>query len=158
MKLRLGGVDPNSEIFGVCDAAHRTEGNSRPRYGGALFKGLYSGAIFSFSQQGLVPSRSSMHADIVGLDKLIEYGLLCLSIARFLGYVSRGPFKIYMDSKSGIELFENLKINDKTSSINMRFNYIRDLINRRVIMLIFIPGAVNTADVLTNEESSIGGL
>jgi hypothetical protein len=149
MELKLGGPDPDSELFGICDAAHRTEGNSKPRYGGSLFKGWHSGAVFSFSQQGAIPSRSSMHAEINGLDKLIEYGLLALSIIRYMGYKDRGPFKIYMDSRSGIELCENLKVSAKTSSINMRVNYIRDLINRRVIMLIFVPGAINTADILT---------
>jgi hypothetical protein len=95
-----------------------------------------------------------MHAEIVAIDKLIEVALLVLSIARFCGYKCDKPFKIYTDSKSGIELLENLKITAKTSSINMRVNYIRDLINRRVIMFVFIPGFVNTADVLTKSLSA----
>jgi hypothetical protein len=154
MGLWLRGDDPDAEFFGICDAAHRTEGNSRPRYGGAIFKGWRSGAVHSFSQQGLIPARSSMHAEVVGIDKLIELALLTLQIARFCGYKCDKPFKIYTDSKSGVELLENLKITAKTSSINMRVNHIRDLINRRVIMLVFIPGFVNTADVLTKSLSA----
>jgi hypothetical protein len=149
MKLCFRGDDPDAEFFGVCDAAHRTEGNSRPRYAGLIFRGWHSGAVHSFSQQGLVPSRSSMHAEVTGIDRIIEFGLLVQCIARFCGYTCDKPFKIYTDSKSGIELLENLKITSKTSSINMRVNYIRDLINRRIIVLVFIPGFVNTADALT---------
>jgi hypothetical protein len=66
-----------------------------------------------------------------------------------MGYEQTQPIKIYIDSKSGVELCENLKVGVKTSSINMRVNYIRELINRRVITLVFIPGAINTADILT---------
>jgi hypothetical protein len=149
MKLSLGGDDPDSEFFGVCDAAHRTEVSSKPRLGGALYKGRRAGAFYCFSQQGTLPARSSTTAEIMALDKLLEPLLVAYGILRFLGYRSKGPIKIYMDSKSGIELCENLKVSSKTSSINMRINYIRDLINRRVIMLVFIPGAINPADVLT---------
>ena len=36
----------------------------------------------------------------------------------------------------------------------MRVNYIRDLINRRVIILVFIPGFINPADTLTKSLSA----
>lgn len=42
-----------------------------------------------------------------------------------------------------------LKVNHKTRHINLRIHYIRELINSKVINLIFVPSELNVADVLT---------
>jgi exoribonuclease II len=64
------------------------------------------------------------------------------------------PTRIYMDNKSAIQLCEIFKINHKVRHINIRINYIRELINNKVIELHFIASNFNVADVLTKPLAS----
>ena len=57
--------------------------------------------------------------------------------------------KVLVDSKSAILLCKTLKAPNKTKHINMRINYIRELINARIISLHFIMSEKNVADMLT---------
>jgi len=44
-----------------------------------------------------------------------------------------------------------LKITHKTSAMNVRVNFIRDCINKRVIELHFIQSELNVADIMTKQ-------
>ncbi len=46
-----------------------------------------------------------------------------------------------------------LKTTHKTSAINVRVNFIRQCINKRVIELHFIPSKLNVADIMTKQLS-----
>jgi hypothetical protein len=61
------------------------------------------------------------------------------------------PVKIFIDNKSAIELWTMLKITHKTSAMNVRVNFIRDCINKRVIELHFIQSELNVADIMTKQ-------
>ena len=63
------------------------------------------------------------------------------------------PVKIYIDNRSAIELCTMLKTTHKTSAINVRVNFIRQCINKRVIELHFIPSNLNVADIMTKQLS-----
>jgi len=63
------------------------------------------------------------------------------------------PVKIFIDNKSAIELCTMLKITHKTSAINVRVNFIRECINKRVIELHFIQSDLNVADIMTKQLS-----
>ena len=56
---------------------------------------------------------------------------------------------VLVDSKSAILLCNTLKSTTKTKHINLRINYIRELINARIISLHFIVSEENVADLLT---------
>ena len=71
------------------------------------------------------------------------------SILAFMGYEQTKPTKVYVDNKSAIELCRTLKVSHKVRHVNVRIHYIRELINARVIELVFIPSEFNVADVLT---------
>ena len=72
-------------------------------------------------------------------------------ILTFLGFNKEAQecTKIYMDNKSAIQLCTTLKSSHKTKHINMRINYIRQLINEKVIELHFVDSENNVADILT---------
>ena len=63
------------------------------------------------------------------------------------------PVKIFIDNKSAIELCTMLKSTHKTSAINVRVNFIRECINKRVIELHFIQSDLNVADIMTKQLS-----
>ena len=151
--LVLGGND-SIELFGFCDAAYVTTGDSRSRLGGCLFLGRDTGAFHSFSKLANTVCHSSTEAEIKALDELARTIVWIRDILEFLNCPMTSPTRIYMDNKSAIQLCEIFKINHKVRHINIRINYIRELINNKVIELHFIASNFNVADVLTKPLAS----
>lgn len=56
---------------------------------------------------------------------------------------------IYCDNKSGIWLAENLMFHDKSKHIEIRYHYIRDMVQRGVVRLHHISTDEQIADILT---------
>jgi hypothetical protein len=137
------------DLFGYCDASHISVGNSKSRLGGCLFLNRSSGAFFSFSKNDTTVSHSSTEAEIKALDELIKQIQMTRDMLDFLGFPVLNPTKVYMDNRSAITLCETLKTSSKTKHINVRINYIREVINQRVIELHFVSTDENVADILT---------
>jgi hypothetical protein len=149
--LVLGGLG-KLELFGFCDASYLPAGKSRSRLGGCLFLGYEAGAFTSYSVLADLIAQSACHAEIQSIDHMVRLVLHFLEVLYFLGIYKRDahePVKIFTDSASSIELCSVLKVNPKTSAMNMRVNFIRECLNRRVISLHFVPGKLNVADLLT---------
>jgi hypothetical protein len=147
-RLKLGGQGP-FKLFGFCDASYITSGDSKGRLGGCVFTGLWTGAVYSFCKNDDTVAHSSMEVEIKSLDILIRTLLFILDMMEFLGEGPTEPTIVYCDNKSAIELCKTLKQNHKVKHINMRINFIREVINSRRIQVIFVPTEYNVADMLT---------
>lgn len=148
----LGGDTP-IELFGFCDASYVTTGNCKSRLGGCLFLGLDAGAFHSFSKSDTTVSHSSTEAEIKALDELVRDIMWIRDILEFIQCPMEGPTKIYMDNRSAIVLCETLRSSHKVRHMNVRINFIREMINQRIIELHFVPSELNVADVLTKPLS-----
>ena len=148
LKLRLGG--PGAlKPFGFTDAQYYTAGESKCRVGGCIFLNLFSGAMFTYSRLYPNITHSSMGIEIVGIDYLMRSLIHVMLLLGFLGYEQTEPCVIYCDNKSAIELMKTLKSGHKTKHINVLINYIRECINKRMFVLVFVRTDLNVADVLT---------
>ena len=136
-------------LFGFCDASFISVGNAKSRLGGCMFLNDSSGAFHSFSKSDNTVSHSSTEAEIKALDEMIRQIQAVRDTLEFLGYKQEGPTKIYMDNVSAITLCNSLKTIHKTKHINVRINYIREVINSRMVELHFVASEWNVADILT---------
>jgi hypothetical protein len=59
------------------------------------------------------------------------------------------PTVIHCDNQSCIKLTENPVFHDRSKHIEMRYHYIRDMIQRKVLSLQYVPTAEQTADIFT---------
>jgi hypothetical protein len=57
------------------------------------------------------------------------------------------PTVIHCDNQSCIKLTENPVFHDRSKHIEMRYHYIRDMIQRKVLSLQYVPTAEQTADI-----------
>jgi len=146
--LLLGGYGA-VELFGYCDAAYISTGNSKSRLGSCLFLNYDCGAISSISRNDTTVSHSSTEAEIKAIDMISREIVSVRAQLEFLGYEQKKPTKICVDNRSAIEICKTLKVRSAVKHINVRINYIRELINARVIELVFVPSKYNVADVLT---------
>jgi hypothetical protein len=85
----------------------------------------------------------------MSIDIIIEEISTLLEILNFLQVKLKGPARVFIDNKSAIELVTTLKNGSKHGSINRRINTIREAINARKIVCIFVPSPLNVADTLT---------
>jgi hypothetical protein len=151
LRLRLGNklLENNPILFGFSDASYVTDSDAKSRLGGCLFFGFNTGAIYSYSKKDTTVSHSSTEAEIKAIDMLIRQIQITRQILEFIGCPQNEPTKIFVDNKSAISLAETLKTTNATKHINLRIHYIREVLNDRLIELIFIPSHLNTADALT---------
>jgi len=59
------------------------------------------------------------------------------------------PTVIHCDNQSCIKLTENPVFHDRSKHIEMRYHYIRDMIQRKFLSLLYVPTAEQTADIFT---------
>jgi hypothetical protein len=59
------------------------------------------------------------------------------------------PTVIHCDNQSCIKLTENPVFHDRSKHIEMRYHYIRDMIQKKVLSLQYVPTAEQTADIFT---------
>ena len=75
----------------------------------------------------------------------------------FLTYLvqawSLEPVVIHCDNQSCIKISENPVFHDRSKHMEMRYHYLRDMVQRRAISLRYIPTDEQTADVLTKPLS-----
>jgi hypothetical protein len=146
--LKLGGGE---EIlhFAFSDASYITAGDSKSRLGHCQFLGTDSGAIDCTSVNDHSVSHSSMEAEIKALDLLVLAVIHTRNLMEFLNYEITKPTIIFCDNQSAIELCKTLKQTHKSRHIQVRINFIRECINKRLIEILFVPTHLNVADVLT---------
>jgi hypothetical protein len=105
--------------------------------------------VSSYSKKDTTVSHSSTEAELKAIDlacRQIEHLRLLLDE---LGHTQEQPTHLYVDNRSAIALSESFKTVHLVRHINMRINYIRECINKRVVELHFVPTVFNVADILT---------
>jgi hypothetical protein len=61
---------------------------------------------------------------------------------------------VHCDNQSCIKLTENLVFHDRSKHIDMRYHYIRDLVQRKTVKLQYIATSEKVADILTKPLTS----
>ena len=60
-----------------------------------------------------------------------------------------GPTVIYCDKQSCIKLSANPVFHDRSKHIDIRYHHIRDCVQRRIMMLSYVPTEDQDVDILT---------
>ena len=85
--------------------------------------------------------------------KYIATGSYCsqfLGKKKFLSYrISQDTMVVYCDNSSAINISKNLVQHSKTKHIEIRYHFIRDLDERKIMALEFIPTECQNYDIFT---------
>ena len=63
--------------------------------------------------------------------------------------LSQDTMVVYCDNSSAIDIFKNPVQHSKTKHIEVRYHFIRDLVERKIVCLEYIPTERQNADVFT---------
>jgi hypothetical protein len=146
--LRLGGSGP-IEMFGFSDASHISSGKSKSRLGGALYLGLDSGAFWSMSKKSTTVSLSSCEDEIKAMVLVFCAIIHERDKLKAIGFEQTKPTVLYTDSMSSVDLCKTLRSKENTKHINVRVNFLRECVNKRIIEIVFIKTDLMVADILT---------
>ncbi|XP_074347280.1 secreted RxLR effector protein 161-like [Apium graveolens] len=138
----------NSKLVGYSDSD----------YGGDLDDGK-STSGYAFRIGSAIFSWSSKKQQIVALSTCeAEYmaAAACACQAIWLGYIlgesnfaKEGPVKIYVDNKSAISLAKNPVSHSRSKYINIKYHFIREQVNEKIVELVHGKTEENLTDIFT---------
>ena len=94
-------------------------------------------------------AQSTTEAEYIALNLATKEAIYIIALLKELGYYRQTKFPIYVDNKSAIDLSENPIFHERTKHINVKYHYIRNLINKGTIDVIFISTEDQKADGFT---------
>jgi hypothetical protein len=62
---------------------------------------------------------------------------------------------IHCDNQSCIKLSENLVFHDRSKHIEMRYHYVRDMVQKNILSIQYVPTAEQTADIFVDDCSVV---
>ena len=135
------------KIKSFCDANFAADLDKRRSLTGYVF--TFGGNVVSWkSTLQYIVVLSTMEAEYVALTEAIKQGIRLKGITNELG-ISGNLVKLFCDSQSAISLSKNTIFHERTKHIDVKLDFVRDIISHGVIKVEKISTLVNPADVLT---------
>jgi len=145
---KIDPKDPNStQAYGYSDSDFAGDLDSRKSTSGYVF--MLAGAAISWrSKQQDIVAKSSCEAEYIALDAAASEAVWLRLLLKELGY-PQGPTMIYEDNTSCIDLAHNPENHNRTKHIDVKFHYIRQLIENKEIEISWLETGKMVADTLT---------
>jgi hypothetical protein len=144
-ELVIGGGD--TVHLGFCDAdGHSTEG--RHAVSGYVFT-LGGGAISWSSKRQELVTLSTTEAEYVAMTHAAKEAIWVQSIHAEIFHEAIQPFPLCGDNQSAISLVCDDRFHARTKHIDIRYHFIRELVECGKLALTWIPSADNVADIFT---------
>lgn len=148
--LALGKLDPTGQLTlsGYCDATWGDDQEyRRSRSGGVLF--LCGSMISSWSKQQATVALSSAEAEYQSASLILQEILYFKQFMDELGIYSDGPIPIYCDNKGAIDLTISTKNHPRIKHIDIRFHFIREQVELKLIDFHYVHTSDQIADIFT---------
>lgn len=137
-----------SSLLGWSDSDWGGEIDSRRSTAGFVFT-LAGGAITWQSKRQVAVTLSTAEAEFVAVALAAKEGLWIQALIEELQIMPKPMLKIYCDNQSCIFLASNPKHSEKTKHVDLKFHFIRELIENRKMQLEYTPTDIMWADFLT---------
>ena len=139
----------NLNVSAMIDASYAIYSDAKGQSGIILSLGMKGGMIYITARKQKLVAKSSTEAELIALNDGSSRILWLKELMTELGY-NQGPTKVYQDNKSTIYLAESGEGKlGKTKHIQVRYFYIKQLIDNHDIYLEHKTTNNMTADILT---------
>ena len=145
---RIIGIEDFNVLQTWVDASYATHPDMRSHTGGVISLG--HGVINSKSSKQKINTKSSTEAELVGASDFISHTMWTNWFLREQGYVVKSNI-FYQDNQSAILLEKNGRSScgDKSRHINIRYFFIKDILQREKITVTHCPTERMIADYFT---------
>ena len=149
----LGLVFKHNEclkLVGFCDSDWGGDPNDRRSTSGYCFKISDDSSVICWSsRKQQTVALSSTEAEYMSISLVSQECVYLLSLVKSLGLDLDGPILLQGDNHGAIKLSQNPITHSRSKHIDIRHHFVRDLVEREVIQLQYIPTDQNIADILT---------
>ena len=134
-------------FYGFADAAYANHNDHRSTSGYVFLAA--GGAITWKSKKQTTIALSSTQAEYVALSEAGREACWLQNLYRELGYPQREPILIKGDNDGSISMAKNQQFHNRSKHIAIRWHWIRELIEEKVITIESCRDPEQTADILT---------
>jgi len=135
------------ELTGFADADYNSSIRRKSTSGGVLL--LNGGPISWCSKLQRSTSLSTMESEFVSLSIVSQEIVWTRRLLDEIGYKFKGPTKIHEDNKACVVFSQNPTDHQRSKHIDIKFNFVRDLILTKVIEIVSCSSRDQLADLFT---------
>ena len=140
------------EITAYCDANYASNRDTRKSVSG--FAIYFMGALVSWkSKTQQCVTMSSTESEYVAMSMCVMEMDFVRQVIESTDFEVKLPMRLYVDNVSAIDLAKNYSTSGRTKHIDVRFHYIREMIEQGMLEIIFVPTYSNIADIFTKNVS-----
>ena len=140
--------DGSTEFIGYSDADWGGDIEDHKSTSGYSFH-LSGGSISWSSRKESCVALSTAEAEYMALASATQEAVWLRGLAADMQVDSKGPMVIYEDNQSAIAMSKNPQFHGRAKHIDIKFHYVRDQCNEKVIELEYCPTQDMIADILT---------
>ncbi|CAL3971709.1 unnamed protein product [Diplocarpon coronariae] len=139
---------PNKYITGYCDADYAGDIGSAKSTTGFSF--YLANCLFSWkSKLQSIIAQSTTEAEYMAINSAAKEAVYIKQILLELGFYIQNKLPLYTDNNGALLLAKNPQFHERTKHIAVKYHYIRDLISKGEIDLIYINTLSQKADGFT---------
>ena len=138
----------NNYISGYCDADYAGDIASAKSTSGYVFY-IANGPITWKSKLQTIIAQSTTEAEYIAINIAAKEAVYIKSLLKELGLYKQNKLPLYTDNNRALLLANNPIFHERTKHIAVKYYYIRDLINKGIINLIYISSKEQKADGFT---------
>jgi hypothetical protein len=147
--ITYGNVDNGGELIGYSDASFADDLATRKSTGAYIFM-LNGGPISWSSKRQSVVALSSTEAEYIALSDAAREAAWLRQLLSELGHIQNNQcIKIHVDNQSSIALGKTGEFHKRSKHIDVKFHYVRDQVDKKLISTPFLPSTEMLADPLT---------
>jgi len=117
--------------------------------------GHFSGTVFAFSKKQLITADSSTAVEFIGTHKACQQIGWTQNLLSEMGIPILSPTVVYQDNMSTIKLIHHKGNEARTKHIDLRYNVIREFLQKQKIIVKYLPTEYMIADMLTKPLSGL---
>jgi hypothetical protein len=137
----------NKYIIGYTDSDYAGDITSKSTSGYIFF--LANGPISWKSKLQTIIAQSTTEAEYIAINAATKEAIYIKALLEELGFYKQDKFPIYTDNNGALLLAKNPVFHERTKHIAVKYHYIRDLVEKGIIDLIYISTLDQKADGLT---------
>jgi hypothetical protein len=141
------------ELFVTTDASYDCHLDSKSHSGLSFHLGRFSGSFLSISKKQKVTADSSTVAEFIGAHTSCQTIAWVTNLLSEMKVTLKKPVTLYQDNMSTIKILHHKGNEARTKHIDLRFNIIREFIQKGRIVVKHLQTDYMTADTLTKPLS-----
>lgn len=135
-------------VTGYADADWANDINDRKSISGYVFK-VYTSLVSWATKKQPTVSLSSTEAEFISLSMASCEAVWISNMVKEMNVNINYPIKLFEDNQSCIYIANNPKEHGRMKHLDVKFNFVRELITNNVIQIIYISTNDQLADVMT---------